>query len=245
MGAAGALSCPKCGATADPDAVRCEFCKAKLATVACPACFSKFFRGFSNCPYCGTEAEREAIQASALRCPKCASKPRLVTVRLGETLVEECGECAGMWLAHGAFEQLQEAREEHAAILGMPAPVTTKQADVVRYYPCPSCKLVMNRVNFARCSGVIIDVCKNDGIWFDGDELRAIVDFIHSGGLAKARDRAVERLREETRAAKDARVQSELESVRARIRYGQPGAGQSLFMEGLVGAVGGLIRQLF
>jgi Zn-finger nucleic acid-binding protein len=242
MGAAGALSCPKCGATADPDAVRCEFCKAKLATVACPACFSKFFRGFSNCPYCGTEAEREAIRSSALRCPKCAQKPKLVAVRIGETMVEECGECAGMWLAHAPFEQLQAAREEHVAILGMPASVTVKHPEVVRYYPCPACAAMMNRVNFARCSGVIVDVCKTDGVWFDADELRAIVSFIHSGGLIKARDREVERLRDEVRAAQSAQRQLQLERDRDGAGYSGAPIGQGSLVESVLGVVGGLLR---
>jgi Zn-finger nucleic acid-binding protein len=45
----------------------------------------------------------------------------------------------------------------------------------------------MNRMNFARCSGVIIDVCKQHGTWFDRDELSRIVEFIHGGGLNTSR----------------------------------------------------------
>ena len=47
----------------------------------------------------------------------------------------------------------------------------------------------MNRINFARCSGVIVDVCKGHGTWFDRDELRAIVEFVRGGGLELSRDR--------------------------------------------------------
>jgi hypothetical protein len=46
---------------------------------------------------------------------------------------------------------------------------------------------MMNRINFARCSGVIVDVCKGHGTWFDRDELSAIVQFIGGGGLEVAR----------------------------------------------------------
>ena len=45
----------------------------------------------------------------------------------------------------------------------------------------------MNRINFARCSGVIVDVCKGHGTWFDAQELSAIVQFIRGGGLDVAR----------------------------------------------------------
>jgi Zn-finger nucleic acid-binding protein len=47
----------------------------------------------------------------------------------------------------------------------------------------------MNRVNFARCSGVIVDVCKGHGTWFDRDELSGIVQFIRGGGLDMARQK--------------------------------------------------------
>ena len=45
----------------------------------------------------------------------------------------------------------------------------------------------MNRVNFARCSGVVVDICKQHGTWFDRDELSRIVEFIHGGGLNASR----------------------------------------------------------
>ena len=45
----------------------------------------------------------------------------------------------------------------------------------------------MNRANFARCSGVIIDLCKQHGVWFDRNELSRIVEFIRAGGLEMSR----------------------------------------------------------
>jgi Zn-finger nucleic acid-binding protein len=47
----------------------------------------------------------------------------------------------------------------------------------------------MNRINFARCSGVIVDFCKQHGTWFDRDELSSIVQFINDGGLNASRAR--------------------------------------------------------
>ena len=63
----------------------------------------------------------------------------------------------------------------------------TRQTSNVSYVPCPECALLMNRVNFARCSGVIVDICKQHGTWFDRDELSRIVEFIHEGGLNASR----------------------------------------------------------
>jgi Zn-finger nucleic acid-binding protein len=46
----------------------------------------------------------------------------------------------------------------------------------------------MTPTQFSRRSGIIIDICRAHGVWFDRDELRRIVDFIRAGGLARARD---------------------------------------------------------
>jgi Zn-finger nucleic acid-binding protein len=62
----------------------------------------------------------------------------------------------------------------------------------------------MNRVNFARCSSVIVDVCRAHGTWFDQDELRRMVEFIRNGGLEKARTKEQEELKAEQRRARQA-----------------------------------------
>ena len=47
----------------------------------------------------------------------------------------------------------------------------------------------MNRVNLARCSGVIVDICRAHGTWFDREELSRIVEFYTrwAGSLARER----------------------------------------------------------
>ena len=75
----------------------------------------------------------------------------------------------------------------------------------VRYFPCPQCGQLMNRMNFARCSGVIVDVCRGHGSWFDRDELRAIIEFIRAGGLQLSRQKE----------------KFEIESERKQLRYEQ------------------------
>jgi Zn-finger nucleic acid-binding protein len=65
----------------------------------------------------------------------------------------------------------------------------------------------MHRVNFARCSSVVVDVCKAHGTWFDKDELRRIVEFIRAGGFERARANEMaelERQRRELEAARTA-----------------------------------------
>jgi len=45
----------------------------------------------------------------------------------------------------------------------------------------------MNRVNFGRKSGVVVDVCKVHGTWFDAGELTQAVEWVASGGLDLAK----------------------------------------------------------
>ena len=40
----------------------------------------------------------------------------------------------------------------------------------------------MQRKNFAKRSGVIVDVCGKHGVWLDADELEAVAGFIVQGG---------------------------------------------------------------
>jgi hypothetical protein len=62
---------------------------------------------------------------------------------------------------------------------------------------------MMNRVNFARLSGTIVDVCKGHGTFLDAGELQAIVAFIQGGGLERARQRQIDDLKEHERRLKD------------------------------------------
>ena len=46
----------------------------------------------------------------------------------------------------------------------------------------------MNRINFGRMSGTVVDVCRAHGTFLDPGELHQIVDFIAEGGLDRARE---------------------------------------------------------
>src|SRR5262249_12635111 len=82
----------------------------------------------------------------------------------------------------------------------------TGDLEKVRYLHCPVCKDMMNRVNFANCSHVIVDVCRQHGTWFDKDELRRIIEFIRAGGLDKARAMQIEGLEDQRRQLKAAEM---------------------------------------
>lgn len=188
--AATTLNCPMCGASAATDSTKCEHCGARLATVACPACFGMIFLGAKFCSHCGARVERSEVDENAREaCPRCKGDLRTATV--GKTSLRECPKCEGVWLNKAAFEQVCTDTEEQSALLGMASSLPTdligNVEKEIRYRPCPCCSELMHRVNFARCSHVIVDVCAQHGTWFDKDELREIVEFIRAGGMTKAR----------------------------------------------------------
>jgi len=191
------LNCPMCGAAAATDASRCDHCGARLATVACPSCFGLMFRGAKFCSHCGAEAVRTEVTTDQTQlCPRCHLA--MSAVLIGKANLRECPRCEGVWADAASLEQICADRERQAAVLGVATTVSTPETveieKNIRYVPCPICRKLMNRVNFAHCSNVVVDVCKQHGTWFDKDELRRIVEFIRPGGLEKMRARELEEL---------------------------------------------------
>ncbi|HSI12369.1 MAG TPA: zf-TFIIB domain-containing protein [Chthoniobacter sp.] len=142
-----------------------------------------------------TEDEDEAVK---LTCPRC--EVSLQSVALGPTgsvKVHECPKCVGMWVNVESFEAICADREQQALVLGGASPPPGRielKLEEVRYLHCPQCRTLMNRVNFAGRSGVIIDTCRGHGTWFDRDEMQHIVEFIRDGGLEMARARKQEQV---------------------------------------------------
>ncbi len=197
---AAALTCPQCGAAAAADATECAFCHARLATTACPSCFGMVFVGSKHCSHCGAEITAVQAQASELSCPRGCGKLRALT--LGGVALNECEQCNGVWLALDDFQKLCAEQERRAVFLGAESQAhRTPSASVptVRYVPCPLCTKLMNRVNFGKRSGVIVDSCAKHGTWFDADELRRVVEFVRDGGLDRARAIEKEQLEDERR----------------------------------------------
>lgn len=210
------LECPACGAPASPDGVSCTYCRTALAVVACPSCFGRVFVGSKHCVHCGIEmhvgARSEPESTSRRECPRCSAgaaerssagdAPSLSAHLVGETLLDECSSCGGVWLEAAAFDRLVKSRDEQATVLAGRGPHLELDAfergsgglEAPRYVPCPECHHLMNRKNFGDLSGVIVDVCKPHGIWFDRDELGRIIQFVMKGGLDEARQRELERL---------------------------------------------------
>src|SRR5262245_31717574 len=183
------LHCPNCGAAADPQAARCPYCRARLAAISCPQCFALMFQGSAFCPKCGARSSRAAPEPSTNVCPGCRGP--LAQVLLGDLPILECTACDGVWVGAADFERICASREAQAAVLERrrSTPPSEAHPAPIHYRPCVVCGKMMNRVNFGRVSGTVIDVCRGHGTFLDAGELHAIATFIIDGGLDLARQR--------------------------------------------------------
>jgi Zn-finger nucleic acid-binding protein len=200
-----ALNCPNCGAAVASDRVQCEFCKSRLKTVACPSCLGVMFLGSEFCGRCGERAVKAEIltEDNPGNCPRC--KTDLQALKIGETSVRECLSCSGFWASAKAFETLCADKEQQSAVINYAGSKShdSRSLAAISYVPCPDCKQLMNRSNFARSSGVIIDLCKEHGVWFDSDELPKIIEFIDKGGLTRSREKEKIELQDERARLRD------------------------------------------
>jgi len=195
------LQCPNCGAPVADDQTLCKYCHSVLTITACPSCFNAIFKGMRFCPACGAAIARSEVRNGIkLTCPRCDQI--LTMVDIAGARIHECGTCGGIWLDTETFQKICSEREQQEKALVYPSPAVAVEPESPlpqeKYYiPCPECGELMNRKNFAACSGVVLDICKAHGIWFDRLELQKIITFIWDGGLHKARKRELANLKAE------------------------------------------------
>jgi Zn-finger nucleic acid-binding protein len=205
------------------------------------------FVGMQFCPHCGARAARTVDESVTLTCPGC--RGQMKSVQVGATSLFECAQCAGTWVAAETFTQLCMSREERGAIAAMNGSagieVAAPPRGAVRYVPCPLCHKVMNRENFGHRSGVIVDVCKGHGVWFDRGELQAVMNFIGTGGLERAREFERERRADEQRLdairQPDGVVRRQYESIVVQINGKEVSRTESVGQ----GIIGEALRLLF
>ncbi len=186
-----ALNCPNCGAGVSSDSTLCQFCKTRLKTMVCPSCFGLIFIGSQFCGHCGAKAVEVVARdlEEPGECPRC--RRPLDLLQIGNTSLRECQKCGGLWADVETFQTICSEREKQSTVLGFigQRELTPEPPAKISYVPCPDCKQLMNRSNFAHASGVIIDTCKQHGVWFDADELPKIIEFIQKGGMEISRQR--------------------------------------------------------
>jgi Zn-finger nucleic acid-binding protein len=224
------FECPWCRRAVDASANRCRHCARKFGVPRCESCGGAIDPSAEFCAHCNVPiVHRGEPRALAVTCPVC-------TVPLGEQVVGQgivlaCHVCQGVFLTHELLDHWTADRARNAPD-DLPEVPHVIADGSIRYRRCARCAGYMNRVNFGPGSGIILDVCKSDGVWFDGGELKSAVAFARSGRLDEAR-------------ARRAREKEALEGQRRRDgRLSDPGIDRLGIREGSLGDTGNWLSAL-
>ena len=190
--------CGSCGAQVGADAAACDYCGSEIVrdlrklSLICPECFGRNAESSRFCTACGVafRPQQVEVEGQELPCPACSCvmPPRAI----GGIGINECPDCNGIWVPEDRFDHLiaqacEVARQKGPSISQMTGGARVSggnpNAKRVVYRKCPVCEGHMQRTNFQKRSGVIIDRCHEHGTWLDADELEAIAGFILEGGL--------------------------------------------------------------
>lgn len=128
--------------------------------------------GLERSPYRAASAPPiEPASEGGLRGGSC---PRCTGAELEPSYDDfQCPRCSGLFVPHTRLQQLVE---EHRSSGLRPVPSRPpSEAAAIAYLPCPACGVRMNRRNFGDSSGIVVDVCKEHGVWFDLGELEAVL----------------------------------------------------------------------
>lgn len=264
---ASVIRCSACGGARAPGQRACGYCQASFTIhdrdlhTICPSCMARISDKARFCHSCGSGITPEHSQgALTVRpCPVCGDEARLSHRALGEQAIPllECTRCAGMWMGRSAFRALEQEAASEGRTFGAPPRAGAAEGNHSplrqpgpMYRKCPECGGVMNRQNYGRISGVIIDACKDHGVWFDAHELDAILRWVKAGGLeaaaAREQQRRAEELRRLSAQAKGDAAAAGLTQRTAHLSgAGWAGGSTATLGEALLDAALGALRSLF
>jgi Zn-finger nucleic acid-binding protein len=114
-------------------------------------------------------------QSTGAPCPRCRRPLDEVTVA-GKRTLWRCLGCAGLWLPRAVFLDALIEPDLQADLLGLDK--RRGPTDDEKPLLCPKCKKPMQRGQYGRNSGVVVDTCTPHGIWLDPSELTRIIAFV-------------------------------------------------------------------
>jgi Zn-finger nucleic acid-binding protein len=215
-----------------------------------------------KCAYCGSINDIDLAEInyhtteeieSARTCPRCSVPMRTIDLQLnGKFLIERCEQCLGLFFDPNELDALLEAKVTNVfsvnrALLDNISNSRRSSDYGVSYVKCPVCSNMMNRVNFGAKSGVIVDSCKDHGVWLDGGELRQLFEWTKAGGRILDREKR-EQLRLDEAKEKE-RLDRQRQSVLTESGYNNNdssgsswGAGDLDLVDVVCGALKSLLR---
>ncbi len=163
----------------------CDFCSAPLVAN------SQFCRYCGSCNDVDLKGHVEfsvPAESSQYPCPHCLYTLTFIQLNVGNGYrVARCQSCLGIFLERCILERLLEETPSPANSINLQQLRAINLDRFSSYHPvkyirCPVCLSFMNRSNFAYRSGVIVDICRDHGIWLDAGEILQLIEWKKAGG---------------------------------------------------------------
>ena len=179
------MRCPSCEATVETSGVfpgarvKCADCGVEVevggrSRRSAPPQADAPYRVASTLPVeVADEPVRRARTAPV--CPRCAAS---LEGSAGHDGLLACTDCGGVFVSHDELDAALKRQKKSASLDARTGATST--AEEVRYLACPTCGDRMSRSLFGKRSGIVVDVCKIHGTWFDSDELSRAAAFAES-----------------------------------------------------------------
>ncbi|MGZ8137391.1 MAG: TFIIB-type zinc ribbon-containing protein [Methylococcaceae bacterium] len=162
----------------------------------CINCSAPLLANTNRCRYCGAhndvdltgKHDYQVVEQSDRRCPHCEKSLETVDLNLGDAfLIERCKDCFGLFFDPGQVEVLLESAVANVFDINLQHLDNINKDRFqgnkpVKYVKCPVCQVLMNRNAYGYRSGVIIDRCKNHGVWLDSGEITHLLEWKKAGG---------------------------------------------------------------
>ncbi|SLM29116.1 conserved hypothetical protein [Desulfamplus magnetovallimortis] len=178
--------CINCSAPLPPNSITCEYCGSRNDT-----------------DLMGVHTYTTHELESGRTCPRCNITLQTIDLKInGRFFIERCDQCMGLFFDPGELELLLEESVKNVYDINLEKldninTAMTPDKIKITYIKCPVCRKFMNRMNFGTRSGVIVDRCREHGIWLDGGELRHLFEWKKAGGSLLHDKRELERMEEE------------------------------------------------
>jgi len=164
----------------------------------CVHCGAPLREGRPVCDYCkatndvdlsGRHYFTTHLPEKVRLCPQCRSEMEVVDVGVPRKpfYLDRCPKCLGIFfdtgeldvLVHETIQGVAHINNVRLSTLRAAAP---ESSEAVRYRPCPECGKLMNRQNYGTYSGIILDRCRDHGVFLDAGELYRIFLWVRAGG---------------------------------------------------------------
>jgi Zn-finger nucleic acid-binding protein len=198
--------------------------------ISCASCSAPLPAQGVVCAYCGSRVDVDLhgwshLQPSGLsdqlHCPDGHGALETLELPGVDSTIElgRCPTCLGLFLPLGSLEQLLDQAvapvwSVDRQLLHSLAERPRADSGPVRYRPCPSCGDLMNRSLHGKRSGVVVDRCRDHGLWLDAGELRQLLEWARAGGALLDQEWREQEARE--RAAQEEAERQDLAGLEAR-----------------------------